>query len=114
MNIQTFTCPNCGDTLYSRTSGDFISCSCSDISVGEEHNCQKIFYNPSFVAFNDIENKNKKIDATKEELLSDFIHGSDKFGRISGKDKQKRNKYIKEKAKKREDRENKDKKTKKR
>lgn len=87
MKITAVKCSDCGEIVYSRANHDFNTCSCftneingTGVFIDGGPNGEYIRYGwssqrPELI---DIE-----IDATKEELYTDWNKGYNKFGKVN-------------------------------
>lgn len=75
MIITVYTCPKCKDSIFSRTTHDFRSCSCGEISIDGGFDYTKVSCVTSFP-------KSKKItlDVTEKELYDDWNTDRNKYG----------------------------------
>ena len=80
--VASITCPNCKDTIYSRATHDYRSCSCGKYSVDGGFDYSKCAWDPTLPipTFNDI-----RVYTTKEKLYDDWNTHKNKYGLIKGK-----------------------------
>jgi len=83
MKIKAKKCPNCGDTIYSRTETDMRSCTCGAINVRGMDGPLQTGWDPEKVAVNEIGTVELDLDVTSKILYEDWHHGKNKFGLVS-------------------------------
>jgi len=79
MKVSAIKCPCCGDTIYSRACHDYRSCSCFGVSIDGGFDYIKVSCDPKL---SNIKLCSVNVDATKDELYTDWNQKKDKFGLI--------------------------------
>ena len=75
--VSCITCPECGDTIFSRARHDFRSCTCEKYHIDGGDSYIRIGFPKEMPKI-----KKLKIAATKEELYDDWNKRNDVFGLI--------------------------------
>jgi hypothetical protein len=83
MKISAIQCKKCGDTIFSRATHDYHSCTCGDCFIDGGFDYIRVGYKEEGCYVS------KVIDlkVTKKELYDDWNKNKDKFGTIKEKAK---------------------------
>lgn len=101
INIKALICPRCHDTIFSRATHDFRTCSCGGVFIdGGFDYCRFGITDPAIdpktIAWTDI-----FVKISKKELHDDWKTGKDMFGLMMSEESKLRKKRARAKAKNR-------------
>jgi len=92
MKVQAITCPECGDTIYSRAVHDWHPCSCWQEEDGKKPTGCYIdggfdYLHYGGAKFDQLKPFQLEVEANEKALYEDWANRIDKFGLIKGEKK---------------------------
>jgi len=81
ITVNAIHCPKCGDTIYSRHRHDFRYCTCGTVAIDGGFDYTKICAEPD--AIYKVVPFQLEVDATKEDLLRDYLSNGEMYGRFN-------------------------------
>lgn len=80
MKVTCIKCPQCKDTIYSRTTHDYRPCSCGTVAIDGGSEYIRVLWKQDVCSIPKPFKKNVK--HTKKQLYDDWNHRKDKLGLI--------------------------------
>ena len=81
ITVNAIRCPECGDTIYSRTRNDFRGCTCGSIFIDGGRDYMKVSAKPEI--FKQLKTIELELDVTEQQLYKDWDTGNNVYGRFN-------------------------------